>query len=42
MKAHPECIVEGDPVQSYRNYYKTKKDQFKMTWTKREVPDWFE
>jgi hypothetical protein len=42
MKAHPECIVPNDPVQSYRNFYKTKKDRFKMTWTKRDIPDWFE
>ena len=41
MKARPECIVEGDPVQSYRNYYKTKQKDFKMTWTNREVPSWF-
>ena len=42
MGNNPECIVEGDPVASYRNYYKTKKDKFKMIWTKRDVPDWFE
>jgi len=41
MKVRPECIVEGDPVQSYRNYYKTKQKDFKMVWTKREVPSWF-
>lgn len=41
MKVRPECVVEGDPVQSYRNYYKTKQKDFKMVWTKREVPSWF-
>lgn len=41
MNSNPECIVEGDAVQSYRNYYKTKQDRFKMAWTKRETPAWF-
>lgn len=41
MQHEPECIVKGDPVQSYRNYYKTKKDKFSMVWTNREVPEWF-
>jgi hypothetical protein len=40
MKAEPQCIVE-DSVQSYRNFYKTKKDRFKMAWTKRDAPEWF-
>jgi hypothetical protein len=30
-----------DPVASYRAYYKSKQDKFKMTWTKRRVPFWF-
>lgn len=30
-----------DPVLSYRAYYKSKQDKFKMTWTKRKVPFWF-
>lgn len=34
------CIVD-DPVESYRNYYFTKRDKFKMKWSKREVPVWF-
>ena len=48
MKNNPECIVEGydkprnaQDVQSYRNYYHTKQDNFKMVWTKRDVPSWF-
>ena len=41
MSAHPECMIEERPVESYRKYYKTKKDNFKMVWTNREVPDWF-
>lgn len=42
MKANPECIIESDPVQSYRNYYKTKKSVFSMTWKDCDPPDWFE
>lgn len=41
MKANPECMFEGDPVKSYRAYYQTKQDRFKMEWTKREKPEWF-
>ena len=41
MKSNPECIVEGDAVQSYRNFYQTKQTRFKMVWTKREQPEWF-
>lgn len=41
MKSNPECIIEHDPVKSYQLYYKTKKDSFKMVWTKRETPRWF-
>lgn len=42
MKDYPECMFPNDPVKSYRAYYRTKKDKFKMVWTNREVPDWFE
>jgi hypothetical protein len=42
MKDHPECMFEDDPVKSYRAFYQTKKDRFKMVWTKRDVPEWFE
>lgn len=42
MKANPECIHEGDPVRSYREYYQTKQDRFKMAWTNRSTPNWFE
>ena len=41
MKSNPECMFE-DVVKSYRAFYQTKQDRFKMVWTKREVPDWFE
>lgn len=39
MKAFPQCIVEGDSIQSYRNYYREAKASF-AKWTKRPVPKW--
>ena len=39
MKSNPECMSD-DAVDSYRKYYRTKKDKFKMVWTKRDVPSW--
>lgn len=42
MGAAPECIDYNDPVGSYRKFYMTKQKRFKMAWTKRETPDWFE
>lgn len=41
MKSNPECMYENDVVRSYREYYQTKQDRFKMSWTKRSVPEWF-
>lgn len=41
MGSNPECIIPNDPVTSYRNYYQTKQDRFKMAWTNRTVPEWF-
>jgi len=41
MKANPECIALNDPIEAYRAFYQTKQDRFKMTWSKRQVPDWF-
>ena len=41
MKSNPECMFE-DVVKSYRAYYQTKQARFKMVWTKREIPEWFE
>ena len=41
MQHEPQCMHPGNPVKSYREYYKTKQDRFKMSWTKRECPDWF-
>ena len=42
MKSNPECMFPEDPVKSYRMFYQTKQDRFKMVWSKREVPCWFE
>lgn len=42
MKSNPECMFEEDPVRSYREFYQTKQDRFKMVWTGRDVPEWFE
>lgn len=28
-------------VESYRNFYHTKQERFKMDWTKRNTPEWF-
>jgi hypothetical protein len=41
MGANPECQFPDDPVKSYRMFYKTKQDRFKMVWTNRPVPEWF-
>lgn len=45
MGSNPECVVTGlggtDPVESYRNFYKTKQKRFNMIWSKRPVPKWF-
>lgn len=40
MKAYPECIVEGDSMESYRNFYWKDKREF-ATWSKRDKPDWW-
>ena len=40
MQSNPECMFE-DVVKSYRAFYKTKQDRFKMLWSKREIPNWF-
>jgi hypothetical protein len=41
MNSNPECMFPNDPVKSYRMFYQTKQDRFKMVWTKRDVPEWF-
>lgn len=42
MKSNPECMNEADPVGSYRKFYQTKQGRFKMAWTNRQKPDWFQ
>ena len=42
MGAAPQCINKSDPVGSYRAFYHTKQDNFKMVWSKRPVPEWFQ
>ena len=41
MSHYPECIVEGNPIQAYRNYYHIAKSFAK--WEKgRSAPSWWE
>ena len=40
MKHYPDCIVPGDSLQSYKNYYIVAKAYF-AKWSKRETPQWF-
>jgi hypothetical protein len=40
MKAYPHCIVEGDSISSYRNFYWEDKREF-AKWTKRDKPEWW-
>lgn len=42
MNSNPECKFPDDPVKSYRMFYQTKQDRFKMVWTNRDIPEWFE
>lgn len=45
FKAHPDCIVSGNPVAGYKNYYRKAKMTFDIrgkiveaSWTKRPKP----
>ena len=40
MSHFPQCIVEGDSIESYKNYYREAKASFSK-WTKRPVPSWW-
>ena len=46
MGSNPECVVSNlggtNAVESYRNFYHTKQKRFKMDWTNRITPEWFE
>ena len=41
MSHYPDCIVEGDSLKSYHNYYIAAKNSF-AKWTKRNVPSWYQ
>jgi len=45
MSSNPECVINDlggtNAVESYRNFYQTKQERFKMIWTKRKQPEWF-
>lgn len=41
MKSNPECMDESDPVESYRKFYMTKQERFKMEWKNAQIPYWF-
>jgi hypothetical protein len=41
MGSNPECMNPNDVVGSYRAFYQTKQERFKMVWTRRPVPEWF-
>ena len=42
--APPQCIYDEckteDTVQAYRNYYKARRSEIDMRWTKRSAPVW--
>ena len=40
MAAYPHCIVEGDSVSSYRQFYWEDKRSF-AKWTNRDKPEWW-
>ena len=40
MSHYPDCMVPGDAVQAYRNYYHTAKSFAKWDWG-RPAPDWW-
>jgi len=42
MNTNPDCKALGDPIKAYQAFYQTKQHRFKMVWTKREKPEWFE
>lgn len=41
MSAYPECIVEGNAVESYRNFYHADKLRFAKWDRKRPAPNWW-
>ena len=41
MKQYPNCVVKGDAVESYRNFYWEDKRGF-AKWTNRPEPSWWQ
>ena len=41
MKAYPDCLVPGDAVQAYRNYYHQHK-AYMAKWNKSTAPHWWQ
>jgi hypothetical protein len=41
MKKYPECVVSGDSLKSYRNFYWKDKRRFAV-WTTRTEPQWWQ
>lgn len=41
MQSNPECIALNDPIEAYRAFYQTKQKRFKMEWSQRPIPAWF-
>ena len=37
---YDECREEDNTVQAYHNYYKMRRNEIDMRWTKREIPSW--
>ena len=40
MSHYLQCIVQGDSIQSYKNYYNEAKAYF-VKWTKERNTEWF-
>ena len=40
MSHYPECMIEGDSIQAYKNYYIIAKSEF-AKWTNRQTPEWY-
>ena len=41
MNSYPHCIIEGDSITSYRNFYWEDKRSF-AKWSKRAAPYWWQ
>jgi hypothetical protein len=40
MSQFPQCIVEGNSLKSYHNFYIADKARF-AKWTDRDIPTWY-